>query len=109
MGTRLRVTYTHEKKGEDVPQGSGVTPQTFPGREWGRIAASPWSRFLVSVINCFVCETNRYLRDLAGRFLKIVSVIRMVNLVPLESGHVSAKGEGCLPCVARPASFSSFR
>ena len=55
-----------KKKGEDVPQGSGVTPQTFPRRGWGRIAFSAWSRFLVSVINVFVCETNRYLRDLAG-------------------------------------------
>ena len=57
--------------GEDVPQGSGVTPQTFPGRGWGRIAVSTWSRFLVSVINCFVCETNRYLGHPAGVFLKL--------------------------------------
>ena len=41
------------------------------GGEWGRIAASPWCRFLVSVINCFVCETNRYLRDLAAVFSKL--------------------------------------
>ena len=57
------------KKGEDVPQGSGITPPNVSG--WGRIAVSPWSRFLVSVINCFVCETNRYLRDLAGVFSKL--------------------------------------
>ena len=37
----------------------------------GRMAASPRSRFLVSVINCFVCETNPYLRDLAAVFSKL--------------------------------------
>ena len=55
-----------QKKGEkkDVPRGGG-------GVGWGRMAASPWSRFLVSVINCFVCETNPYLRDLAAVFSKL--------------------------------------
>ena len=31
--------------------------------------------FLVSVINCFVCETNRYLCDLAGLFSKLCGSI----------------------------------
>ena len=49
------------KKGIRCPSGGGG----------GRIAASPWSGFLVSVIKCFVCETNRYLRDLAAVFSKL--------------------------------------
>ena len=72
--------------------------------------------FLVSVINCFVCETNRYLCDLAGLFSKIMWFdwwriwlpIYLVTLVRKVREGIPTVSDS-LPALCGSASFSSFR
>ena len=72
----------------------------------------PRSQFLVSVINCFVCETNRHLCDLAGLFSKLWGSIGGEYGFPSIWSREWERWEkgpplsltACLPCVARPRS-----
>ena len=75
----------------------------------------PRSPFLVSVINCFVYETNHYLCDLAGVFSKLCGWIGGEYGFPSIWSREWERWErgpplsltACLPCVDRPRSQSS--